>query len=347
LFDGASPDGTAQQLTITRVHQAFGRNFQLPNSTAHNETCAAIGGVLWNWRMYLITGQSKYADVVEHTLLNSVLAGVSMDGTKFFYTNTLRQLNPMPVDLRWNRRREEVMGCWCCPPNVARILARVHEYSHVETEEGDLHVVLYGGSEYRGNAWHVRQETGYPWDGRVRITVERVESGERALLLRIPGWAVGATVSLNAGSAGVSAEAGTMCVVRRVWRAGDVVELDLPMPVRLIEAHPLVEEARNHVTVLRGPLVYCLESVDLPPGVGVMDITLDVTRPLTARTCDSLPGGIVAIDATGRAHPSRDWSGSLYRTFDPAEGREIALTLIPYFAWDNRGESEMTVWIPR
>ena len=134
LFDGASPDGSPEQESITRVHQSFGRNYQLPQTTAHNETCAAIGSIFWNWRMLQITAEAKFADLVEQTLYNSVLAGVSLDGMSFFYTNTLRQLNPMPVDLRWNRRREKFTGCFCCPPNVVRTVAESATYAYLKSD---------------------------------------------------------------------------------------------------------------------------------------------------------------------------------------------------------------------
>ncbi|MCS7033099.1 MAG: glycoside hydrolase family 127 protein, partial [Phycisphaerae bacterium] len=254
LFDGASPDGAVDQTQITRVHQAFGRPYQLPQSTAHNETCAAIGNLLWNWRMLLITGESRYADLVEWTLFNSVLAGISLDGTSFFYTNTLRQLDPMPCDLRWPRRRQKFLSCFCCPPNVARLLARLHEYAYAVCHRG-IHVVLYGGNRLEtslpdGRQVRLWQRTRYPVDGEIQLTIET--PGEFSIFLRIPAWAGTGRVRVNSGPA-VEAPEG-FHELRRVWRAGDLVELSLPMPPRLIEAHPWVEEARNQVAVARGPV---------------------------------------------------------------------------------------------
>ncbi|HRK31745.1 MAG TPA: glycoside hydrolase family 127 protein, partial [Tepidisphaeraceae bacterium] len=147
LFDGASPDGAIDQTRITRVHQAFGRAYQLPHSTAHNETCAAIGNMFFAWRMFLITGECKYVDLVEHTFYNSVLAGVSLDGTSFFYTNTLRQLNDMPCELRWPRHREAFMTCFCCPPNVVRTVARLNEYAYAQSDDA-IYVTLFGCSTF-------------------------------------------------------------------------------------------------------------------------------------------------------------------------------------------------------
>ena len=351
LYDGASPDGTPDQKVITRIHQAFGRDYQLPHSTAHNETCAAIGSVLWNWRMLHITGESRFGDVIEQTLFNSVLNGVSLDGTAFFYTQTLRQLNPMPVELRWPRTRAKVMGCWCCPPNVARTVAESANLAYAINDRG-VYVVLFGGSTLEtslpdGTPIKLTQETNYPWDGKVRITIDAtLERKEWSLFVRIPEWARDASVRVK-GQGAPDVRPGSFCEIRRPWVAGDVVEVDLPMPVRLVEANPYVEETRNQVAVMRGPIVYCLESVDLPADVRVLDILLPVDAKLTPLGKEASLGGVATIGGKARVRPSGDWSGALYRDVSAsASAREIDVTLIPYFAWDNRGTSEMTVWLP-
>lgn len=352
LYDGASPDGSADQKSISRVHQAFGRDYQLPHSTAHNETCAAIGNLLWNWRMLLITGEARFADIIELTLYNSVLAGVSLDGTAFFYTNTLRQLEPMPVELRWPRHRQRFISCFCCPPNVVRTIAHSSGYAYARSDRG-VWVVLYGSSTLDttltdGTKVKLAQQTDYPWDGKIRITVE--SAGEFSLMLRIPSWAKGANAKVNGaqihGGAAGFLEAGAFYEVRRAWSAGDVVELDLPMPVRLIEAHPYVEEARNQVAVMRGPIVYCLESADLPADVRVLEVALPRDIQLSACRQADLLGGVVILKGTAVALPQGDWSDRLYREHTPVEPRQIDLTLVPYYAWDNRGPGEMTVWLP-
>jgi uncharacterized protein len=438
LYDGASPDGSADQLSITRVHQAFGRPYQLPQSTSHNETCAAIGNLLWNWRMFQITGEARYADVMEQTLYNSVLAGISLDGVKFFYTNTMRNLRPMPVELRWPKSRHEFINCFCCPPNVVRTIAQSAGYAWAVSERG-VWCVLYGGSELEtslpdGRRVKLRQETEYPWEGRVRITVDEVEpvassdrdsvssraqsrdlgspgairhseipplrdaarrsgrddnaaeaEGERewSLFLRVPGWAAGDAVTVRVNGDVWSGEGSTLpqplpkrergktrpqpgggdephpfdklragstgegryIEVRREWKAGDVVELELPMAVRVLEAHPYVEEARNHVAVMRGPVVYCLESVDLPARVEVMDVIVRADAQFKPRRVEEL-GGVVVLEGKGVVSEPGDWTSQLYREYQPGASREVDLRLIPYYAWDNRGESEMTVWLP-
>lgn len=341
LFDGASPDGSANQAAITRVHQAFGRPYQLPHATAHNETCAAIGNLMWTWRMLLITGDAKYGDVIEQTLYNSVLAAASLAGDKFFYTNALRRTNPMPVDLRFPPVRQKTLNCLCCPPNVARTMARANEYAYAVSPEG-VHVVLFGSSELDmqlpdGTPIKLRQQTDYPWDGRVTITIDHPATF--TLHVRIPAWATNATIDGN------PAKAGTFVPIHRTWKAGESVTIDLPMAVQLVEAHPLVEEARGQVAVVRGPIVYCLESADLPQGVNLLDVSLRADTTFTEQRDPSLANAL-ALQCEGLAHPSAPWSEGLYRALSTTEPKRIPIRLIPYFAWDNRGPGEMTVWIP-
>ena len=348
LYDGASPDGSKDQKRIARVHQSYGRAYQLPNSTAHNETCAAVGNALWNWRMLQITGDAKYAEVLEMALCNAVLAGVSLDGKRFFYTNTLRQLDSMPVPLRWSRQREEWISCYCCPPNIARTVAQASTYAYGRSDRG-VWVHLFGGSRLdtelpRHGRVSLKQETDYPWDGRVKVTMESAPAGEVSLFLRVPAWADGATLAVNGKP--VAAAPGRYAEVRRVWADGDMVELTLPMKPRLVEANPLVEEARNQVAVVCGPLVYCLESLDLPKGVGVQAVALPRDVKLAPRFDRDLLGGVVVLEGKVEAATGAAWGDRLYREFTPSAPRTIAVKLIPYYAWGNRGPSEMTVWMP-
>jgi DUF1680 family protein len=350
LFDGASPDGSKDQKSIARVHQSYGRNYQLPQSTAHNETCAAIGNALWNGRMLQITGEARFADVLELVLYNALAAGISLDGTRFFYTNTLRQLDTMPAPPRWSRQREPFISCFCCPPNVVRTIAEAGAYAYGRS--GDrVWVHLYGGNTLDtrlddGSRLALAQETDYPWDGLVRITVRSAPPRECSLLLRVPGWARGASLRLNGRPTQERLEPGTYHEVRRSWSSGDVLELSLPMPVRLMEAHPLVEEARNQVAVQRGPVVFCAESVDLPEGVRIAEVVIPRGIDLTPRFDARLLGGVTVLEGRAVAWPEGEWSEKLYRELSPAAPRPIDLTLIPYYAWGNRGRSEMTVWMP-
>ncbi|MGE3820378.1 MAG: glycoside hydrolase family 127 protein, partial [Isosphaeraceae bacterium] len=350
LYDGASPDGSEEQKSITRVHQAYGRPYQLPQSTAHNETCAAIGYLLWNARMLQITGNARHADALETVLYNSLLAGISLDGTKFFYTNTLRQLDAMPVDLRWSRRRESFISCFCCPPNVVRTIAETSSHAYGRAGD-DVWVHLYGGNSLRtrldaGGWLGLTQETDYPWNGQVAIRVTEAPGRALTLRLRIPSWASDASLSVNGETVSARPEPGRYAEISRAWASGDLVKLDLPMPARLLRAHPLVEEARNQAAVRRGPIVYCVESSDLPEGVRVSEVALPSGIELKPRFDPSLLGGLTVLEGEARAYREPNWSGRLYREHQPSEPGTFPIRLIPYHAWGNRGPSEMTVWIP-
>jgi DUF1680 family protein len=351
LYDGASPDGAKDQKNIARVHQSYGRNYQLPNVTAHNETCANIGNALWNWRMFLATGEARFMDVVELALYNSVLSGAGLDGTNFFYTNPLRVVDPLPTPLRWSRTRVPFVSSFCCPPNLVRTVAEVADYAYSKSD-GVIWVNLYGGSTLKtklpeGQTVKLTQETEYPWNGRIRMTIIECGSKEFALKLRIPGWVKSATVRINNGPADSSPTPRNYFEIRRSWKTGDVVDLDLPMPVRLMEANPLVEEDLNQVAVQRGPVVYCLESPDLPAGAKISDVMIPSDIQLAARYDRRLLDGVVMLEGKALVPPVASWSGQLYRELQMTDSKPVNLRLIPYFAWGNRGVSEMTVWMNR
>lgn len=351
LYDGASPDGSKDQKHITRVHQSYGRNFQLPNTTAYSETCANIGNVLWNWRMFLRTGDAKFMDVVELALYNSVLSGGALDGTNFFYTNPLRVTDPMPVQLRWSRQRVPFVSSFCCPPNLVRTIAESADYAFAKSADA-IWVNLYGGSSLQtrlrsGDEIKLSQETDYPWNGRVRIKVEECGTSEFALKLRIPGWANGASVRINDLPADNCPRPGSYFEVRRSWKAGDFVDLDLPMPARLMEANPLVEEDLDQVAVQRGPVVYCLESPDLPAIVSISDVLIPTDIHLVSRYDQRLLDGVVVLEGKALVRPRADWNGILYRESQPGSFKSVNVRFIPYCVWQNRGPSEMSVWLPR
>ncbi len=350
LYDGVSPYGGENHDEIQRTHQAYGLEYQLPNLTAYNETCANIGNILWNWRMFRLGGQARFADIVELVLYNSALSGVSLDGTRFFYQNTLREVADPPFALRWPRHRVAHISSFCCPPNIVRMVAGVGAYAYSLSEDG-VWVNLYGGnvldcSLQDGSKLRLVQASDYPWEGRVRITVEAAPARALALHLRIPGWARGAALRVGGNRRAGALSPGSYTAVRRRWIAGDTVELELPLPVRLLEAHPLVEEVRNHVAVMRGPVVYCLESVDLRKGVGILDVMLPEDVRLEPRPGRGVLRGLTVLEGTALALPKSDWSGLLYRQRSAARLRQTPLRLIPYFAWDNREPSDMTVWLP-
>jgi DUF1680 family protein len=300
--------------------------------------------------MLQITGEARFADVLETVLLNAALAGVSLDGTRFFYTNTLRQLDQMPVDLRWSRRREPFISCFCCPPNLVRTVAEAGGYAYGRASD-KVWIHLYGSNTLsttigNGARFRLSQETEYPWDGRVTLTIAEAPTWDVSILLRIPAWSSHATLHVNGTPHPQSLEAGTYAEVRRTWATGDVLVLDLPMPSRLMQAHPLVEEARNQVAIQRGPLVYCVESTDLPEGIRVQDVAIPRAIDLRPRFDPDLLGGVTVLEGRAVARREPDWSGQLYRELATSPPRPFGLRLIPYFAWGNRGPSEMSVWLP-
>jgi len=237
--------------------EAFGKDFELPNERAYTETCAAIGSVMWNWRMLGLEAEAKYADLIEHTLYNAVLPGVSLDGQHYFYQN------PLADD--GSHRRQPWFGCACCPPNVARLLASLPGYFYGASEDA-VWVHLYAESaatvELDGERTiRLRQRTRYPWDGGVEIDVEA--EGEFTVMLRIPAWCEeGAAFEVNGESVDAGITPGSYAKIRRAWRPGDTINLALPMPVRCVECHPYVAENAGRVALMRGPLLYCVEQSD-------------------------------------------------------------------------------------
>jgi DUF1680 family protein len=349
LYDGASPDGSEDQSHIARVHQAYGRDYQLPNTTAHNETCAAVGNVLWNWRMFLATGEARYVDVVELALYNAVLAGVSLDGTEYFYVNPLRQVDPLPTKLRWSRRRVPFVTSYCCPPNVLRTIAEVNGYAYSTTKDA-LWINLYGSNQLATKLLRkplkLTQSTEYPWNGRVRIEIYQCPSDEFALKLRIPGWADVPSLQVSGSADSLKAEPNSYAEVRRRWKPGDIIELHLGMTPKLMESHPLVEETSDQVAIKCGPLVYCLESAEFPKGVRMEDVAIAKGTKLRGPLASDLLQGVSVIEADVVVKSSPKWQHELYRPLKRAEETKLKVRFIPYYAWANRGPTEMTVWLP-
>ncbi len=350
LYDGASPDGSKSHSSIQLVHQAYGRAYQLPNITAYNESCAAVGFALWNWRMLAITAQARFADMLELSLYNSILASISLDGKKFLYTNPLRRVKNLPYELRWSRKRELYISCFCCPPNIVRTIAEVSAYAYSMSDEG-VWVNLYGSNVLDthlsdGTLVKLRQQTDYPWEGTIRITMENMPQREISLFLRIPGWAENSRVTINDKPVGRDLKSEQYFEIKRTWLAGDRIELILPMSAQLLEANPMVEEVRNQAALRRGPIVYCLESTDFPSGVAIENVTISPSAMFQNRYVADLLGGTTILEGKVRVFNSESWDKSLYHKISPQKPKEIDVRLIPYYAWGNRGDSEMTVWIP-
>jgi len=357
LHHGELSRRTLRRWPRDSVHEAFGAEYQLPNRTAYNETCANIGNAMWNWRMLGLTGEAKYADLMERVLYNSMLSAIGLDGTDFFYTNPLRRSGPdVPLEsndsaARWpDTTPKSPVHCYCCPPNVARTLAKLHGWAYSVSADA-VWVNLYGGNNLQtelpnGSPVRLTQKTDYPWDGKVTIQVQQAPADPVALMLRIPGWTTDAAVAVNGKPVDAKLTPGTYAAIRRQWSPGDVVELDLPMDVVFLQAHPLVEETRNQVAVMRGPIVYCLESPDLPEGVAVDDVAILAAVDWTPRWDQDLLHGVTVLEGEARVRQPRDWTNRLYQRWRPEGDRRIPVRLIPYYAWANRGVSEMTVWLP-
>ena len=351
LYDGTSPDGTNYTPdSIQKVHQSYGRAYQLPNSTAHNETCANIGNMLFNWRMLQVTGNAKYADVLETALYNSVLSGVSLDGKRFFYTNPLRISSNFPYTLRWPKERTEYISCYCCPPNTVRTLCEVQDYAY-SISNNALWCNLYGGSQLETllngkDKVKLTQTTDYPWDGTIKIYIEKAPKGKTfSLNLRIPAWCDKAVVKVNGQEFQSENKPNTYTSLSREWKKGDVVELILDMPAKLIESNPLVEETRNQTTVKRGPLVYCLENMDVEGNKGIDNVMIPADIQFTTRKVTIAGSPVVVLDAKARLTDEASWKNTLYREVGKSD-KSVNITLIPYYAWGNRGKSDMTVWMP-
>jgi DUF1680 family protein len=324
--------------------EAFGDDYELPNARAYTETCAVIALIMWAWRMLALDGDATYADVMELALYNGFLSGLSLDGLGYFY------VNPLAND--GTHRRQPWYACACCPPNIARLLASLPAYVY-SVSENTIWCHLYAASSSRvalpdGRVVEVRQDTDYPWDGDVTLTV--AGQGEFALRLRIPGWCrAGASLAVNGEPAPASLIPGSYVEVRRTWEPGDVLRLRLPMPARRVQSHPYALENTGRVALMRGPLLYCIEGADLP-GVDLRDIALPAQADLAIVERPDLLGGVVTLVAEGTVQaPDTGWRDQLYRTAGAAgrgtQGKRIEITAIPYYAWANREPGQMQVWL--
>jgi uncharacterized protein len=330
--------------------EAFGGDYEMPNMTAYNETCAAIGNDFWNHRLFLLHADAKYIDVMERTLYNGLLSGVSLDGKAFFYPN--------PLESAGQHARSPWFGVACCPGNMTRFLASVPGYVYAKSGS-TIYVNLFaeGTAEVRldsGRSIALRQETRYPWDGHVAITVTPDRDAEFTIDVRIPGWARNqpvpsdlyrfldtsaepAVLKVNGAPVPLALDKGYVAL-RRTWRPGDVISLTLPMPVRRVVANDRVDADRNRVALQRGPIVYAAEWPD-NQNKRVRNLMLPDSQALSAEFRPTLLNGVTVI--TGAAYSlAVNATGAITRTEQP-------FTAIPYFAWANRGRGEMLVWIPR
>jgi uncharacterized protein len=343
-------DMTEHKLYVTAAvgarhfDEAFGKPYDLPDESSYCETCAAIASVMWNWRMLLITGESRYADLIERTLYNAFLSGVSLDGRGFFYVN--------PLSVKESHTRQPWFHCACCPPNVMRLISSIQGYLTTVSER-ELQVHQYTGAEIATvlpdvGSVKLHMETAYPWQETVTLRIAATPDAEWSLRLRIPYWCSHAELRLNDEILDVRPAGGTVTITR-VWAENDVVALRLPMTPQLTVGHPYIDATRGSAALEYGPLVYCLEAVDLPEGQNLQDVTLDPRSKFESIHKDDLLGGTIVIEGHGYAQDLSNWSGRLYNAYDTAHlspRRALPLRFIPYHQWANRGPWAMRVWIP-
>jgi hypothetical protein len=332
--------------------EAFGDAYELPPDHAYCETCAAVALVMWNWRLLLLTGDGAYADLMERTLYNGFLAGVGLDGTSFFYEN--------PLHVREPTSRQPWYDCACCPPNAMRLLSSLEHYIATQTSDGvQLHQYMSGtvrAARPGGSVLELTIETGYPFDGTVAVRVTRAPSEAQEVALRLPGWASGA--SMTVGGRSVAAEAGAdgYIRVRRAWAADAEILLHLPLGPRTVEAVPEVDGSRGCIAYERGPLVYCIEGLDLPPGVDLRSVSVRASAAARPVPGFRVAGDtVVALGLDGHVvgPPRPGWPYSDLVTGHgtdagaPPKPFDTELFATPYYAWANRGATTMRVWVPR
>ncbi len=334
LYDGVSPDGTTyDQPSIQQIHQAYGRKFQLPNETSHNETCAQIGELLYSWRLLATTGDAKYADMVENELYNGILPGVSLDGTKYFYTQALRKNKDFPYVMRWPKKREKYISCFCCPPNTFRTLAEAQEYAYSLSKDGSiLYVNVFGANRLKTKNLDIEQITNYPYDGKISFNLRKAK-GLKEIKVRIPAWS------------GRGEGWQTFDLSAPEIKKSKSISLEFPMKARLIASNPLVEENKNQVAIKRGPLVYCLEGSDIEGGANINNVLIPSDIQFKEVETEIAGTKLVALEGEALLSADKAWGkDELYREIAPAN-KKVKIRLIPYFAWENRGEQDMTVWM--
>jgi uncharacterized protein len=337
--------------------ERFGNDYELPNETAYAETCASIGSVYWNYRMFLLNGDGKYIDMMERTIYNGFLSGVGLDGKSFFYTN------PMETNIRDGKpthesKRSAWFGCSCCPTNIARFLPSIQGYAYAH-RNNDVYINLYMGSNVKfpldnGNKIDLTQQTDYPFEGSVKITVNNFDKNTFSLRLRIPGFArneafpsdlykfsdpslAQTIIKINGQEASYSLDNG-YAVLTKIWKKGDIIDLKIPMEVRRVAAHASVKADAGKVALLRGPLVYCAEFADNNNRTSNLIIPDDAI--FSTEMQKDLLGGVVVVKCKAVA-VNVDATGTKITS------QEQAFTAIPYYARCNRGEGEMRVWFPR
>jgi DUF1680 family protein len=319
-------------------NEGFTNDYDLPNESAYAETCAAIGLIFWAQRLLRLDCDRRYADILELALYNSVLSAISSDGQHFFYEN--------PLASNGHHHRQTWFFCPCCPPNLARLFGSLGEYIYAQSEtDAVVHLYIQGTGRLSvgDQTITLRQDTNYPWEGTVTIQVTPKQPATFGLRLRIPGWCRSASVQVNGQAVDLTEQMEQGYVrVERLWQSGDVIKLGLAIPIEQLSAHPEVQVDQGHITLQRGPLIYCLEQCD--HAEPLHRLVLPSTTALTSQVEPDLLGGVVVLRGTAAALVDTDWEDTLYRPHPPAT-RPVPITAIPYYAWGNREPGPMRVWL--
>lgn len=319
-------------------NEGFTEDYDLPNDSAYQETCASQGMVLWNYRMLKLTGDARYADVMELSLYNAMAAGVALTGESFCYVT--------PLINRGDFKRQAWFGVPCCPTTVVRFLPSLGKYIYNLSADG-IWVNLYMAGKVEapvpGGRVVLRQITNYPWEGTVKLDVGLASPAEFTIHLRMPGWCTAPTVAVN-GQRLSPPISGGYAEVRRKWSDGDTIELSFPMEIQRLEAHPGVVQSQGKIAISRGPIIYCLEQIDQEGDVD--QIALPLTARLESQLDSHLAGGVALIKGQGVLRATKSWEGQLYRPFVAVPAKPVSITAIPYYLWGNRGAAKMVVWVP-
>lgn len=359
--------------------EAFGAPYELPSDTGYCETCAAIASLMWNWRLLLLTGERRYADLFERTLFNGVLSSPGMDGKRYLYVNQLQVRNGRFGSLGAGshvrtstdtgaggiRLRPAWHTCACCPPNVMRLLSSLGHYLATANKSG-VQIHQYATAQLdvvvQGEPVQIVMESEYPWQGQITLTMNVAPSLPWALSLRLPQWCRKYNVWLNGDAVDIQPDDNGYLTIERSWQVGDVVRLDLHMEPVFVVPHPRIDVLRDCVSIQRGPLVYCFEAHDQPDGLDLLDVAVvtgealletavSTSLPSSSRSVQavSLPDEVVAIQAAGHLRPTT-WGGALYLPLEQRPQEDVLpvkLTAIPYFLWGNRGMESMRIWVPQ
>ncbi len=363
-------DMTAHKLFVTGGigsrfdGEAFGGSYELPSDTCYCETCAAIASLMWNWRLLLITGERRYADLFERTLFNGVLSSPGLDGACYLYVNPLHVRNGRYVRASADtgtgekRLRPAWHNCACCPPNVMRLLSSLSHYLATANESG-VQIHQYAAAKLnvtvQDEPVQLVMETAYPWNGQITLTLQATPTSPWALSLRVPAWCSTHDLTLNGEMVAAKVGDNGYLTLKRSWQAGDILQLDLHMEPAFIAPHPRIDALRGCVSIQRGPLVYCVESHDQPEHVDLQDVQVLVDAPvleiinIDPETAVPVPANSVAIEVSGQMLSST-WGEALYRPLHEQpqiEMHPVQLKAIPYFLWGNRGMESMRIWIPQ